>query len=335
MATPVSSTSANDARDAAALAADTAVDSARAQANMFAEAARVGTDGDSATAAASSDLVRALREAKPATLPSAPATTPNAAVQTTPTIVTETPSVVVAVHDRVAIDHTAQTARIVATPETTVSEAPFVANPITRNDDDSRTTPFVKPSIELDPAQLDAIDDGPSDGIIRTQHTADAKKATGAARRPPPGEIPVDDRPPQTTGEIRGRKATAPPPMSGGDAEPSILVADLQAAHSAVSAVAAEQATASSPAPNAAAAAGTPGTTVAAASAEVAKVRRDATGAFTQMEEEFFRAGQQHEQEQVAKAPRLASASDSFDDLDEGYERVGFWDRLLGRKKPR
>ena len=59
---------------------------------------------------------------------------------------------------------------------------------------------------------------------------------------------------------------------------------------------------------------------------------RDATGAFTQIEEEFFRAGT----EEKHHAPKLASASDSFDDLDEGYQPVGFWDRLLGRnKKPK
>jgi hypothetical protein len=28
------------------------------------------------------------------------------------------------------------------------------------------------------------------------------------------------------------------------------------------------------------------------------------------------------------------TSEDSFDDLDDGYQPLGFWDRLLGRKKP-
>jgi hypothetical protein len=197
--------------------------------------------------------------------------------------------------------------------------------------DDAETRPFVRPG-----AEPEELDDEPSDGVIRTRHTADETPKASAAYRRPPGEIPVDDRPPETTGEIRQRRESTPPPIPS-EAEPSILVADLQAAHSAVSAVAVAQSALASSTPNAAAAAATPGTAVSKASAEVAHVRRDATGAFTQLEEEFFRAGAHHEDEKgpaaAASAPRLASASDSFDDLDEGYERVGFWDRLLGRKK--
>jgi hypothetical protein len=74
-----------------------------------------------------------------------------------------------------------------------------------------------------------------------------------------------------------------------------------------------------------------PDAATAKAADEVLQVRRDATGAFSKLEEEFFKAGTAHEE---GRAP-LRSASDSFDDLDEGYQRVGFWDRLLGRKPKR
>ncbi|MGH2899640.1 MAG: hypothetical protein ACRDMZ_13285, partial [Solirubrobacteraceae bacterium] len=48
--------------------------------------------------------------------------------------------------------------------------------------------------------------------------------------------------------------------------------------------------------------------------------------AFSEAEEAFFSAG--HDKEApVATAPR----TESFDDLDEGYRPVGFWDRLRGR----
>ena len=272
----------------------------------------------------SSDLVRALIDEERGS--------GHREVETASTIVSETPTATVSVHDRLSVTTTEQTARLVATPETTVSEVPFLAKPVARPQardvvDDAVTRPFVKPS-----AEPENIDDAPSDGIIRTHQTSEdetAPQSAAAFRRPPPGEIPVDDRPPQTTGEIRPRKSSTPPPIPS-DAEPSILVADLQAAHTAASAAmsAAKPAT---PTINAATAAATPGTATAAASAEVSQVRRDATGAFTQIEEEFFRAGSHPEDEKAAK--RVPSASDSFDDLDEGYERVGFWDRLLGRKK--
>jgi len=53
--------------------------------------------------------------------------------------------------------------------------------------------------------------------------------------------------------------------------------------------------------------------------APMAEVHRD-TEEFSDLEEAFFRAG--HEKEAVAE---------SFDDLDEGYRPVGFWERLRGR----
>ncbi len=55
-------------------------------------------------------------------------------------------------------------------------------------------------------------------------------------------------------------------------------------------------------------------------------LRTDAV-AFSDDEEAFFRGGDDKHQPAVKAAP-----IETFDDLDEGYQRVGFWDRLIGRK---
>ena len=100
-------------------------------------------------------------------------------------------------------------------------------------------------------------------------------------------------------------------------AEPTILVTDLAAVHSRVSAVAVTQAAAA------------PTRDAASASTEraVSGVRKDATGAFSQIEEEFFRAGSE-------KTAAPLPSPVTFDDLDEGYQPPKFWDRVLGRKPP-
>jgi hypothetical protein len=54
-------------------------------------------------------------------------------------------------------------------------------------------------------------------------------------------------------------------------------------------------------------------------------VRRDAV-AFSDDEEAFFRGA-----ERTSPAPKV----ETFDDLDEGYQPPGFWDRVFGRKKPK
>ncbi len=181
--------------------------------------------------------------------------------------------------------------------------------------------------IELVPAAppgapAEELTDEPSDGVIRQAiFTAE----TAPAARRPPAEIPEDDRPEDAIGEIvtkTGQRAAVEP---SGLAEPSILVADpsilvsdLAEAHTAVAAVATAQTTAP-----------TPSMATLAAEQTVAEVSDDAADAFTDVEEDFFRAGH----EKVAKRP--PSHSDSFDDLDEGYRPVGFWDRLLGRRPKR
>ncbi|MBL0219253.1 MAG: hypothetical protein IPQ07_35960 [Myxococcales bacterium] len=142
---------------------------------------------------------------------------------------------------------------------------------------------------------------------------------TAPVRRPPPGEIPPDDRPEARKGEIstasRAKRGTQEPPS----AEPSILVGDLAAAHGAISAVVAAQAAAPV------------SKDIAAPARElaVAEVRKDAVHAFSDAEEEFFRAGA----DKTGKVP-LLPPTETFDDLDEGYQPVGFWDRLRGKKPP-
>ena len=49
--------------------------------------------------------------------------------------------------------------------------------------------------------------------------------------------------------------------------------------------------------------------------------------AFSDDEEAFFQAG--HDRPSARH-----DAAESFDDLDEGYRPVGFWERLTGRGKP-
>jgi hypothetical protein len=125
------------------------------------------------------------------------------------------------------------------------------------------------------------------------------------------------DGPPvkETRGEI---SQVAPKQAAEVTQEPSILVADLAAAHTAIAAVAAK------------AAAHAPTVDAASASKElaVAEVRRDAV-AFTQEEEAFFK----NDQAAHTGAVIRVDPPESFDDLDEGYEPPKFWDRVFGRKR--
>ncbi len=58
--------------------------------------------------------------------------------------------------------------------------------------------------------------------------------------------------------------------------------------------------------------------------AAAVSVGKAATAVFSDDEEAFFKAG-------VQSADGSAPPADSFNDLDEGYEPQGFWDRLIGR----
>lgn len=183
---------------------------------------------------------------------------------------------------------------------------------------------LVDPSVALAAgAPTEELADEPSDGVIR-QAIFNAETAP-AARRPPPPDIPEDDRPEDAIGEIvtkTGQRAAVEPPTLAEPsilvADPSILVADLANVHAAAAAVAAAPATAS-----------TPSIATPAAEQAIAEVTGDAADAFTDIEEDFFRAGA----EKAARPP--TNPGESFDDLDEGYRPVGFWDRLLGRKPKR
>ncbi len=184
--------------------------------------------------------------------------------------------------------------------------------------------------VELAPGGVpdEEVLEEPSDGVIR--QTIFTAETAPTGRRPPPGNIPEDDRPEDATGEIvmrtAQRKAAEPPVepepsilVADLTPEPSVLVEDLAQAHTAVAAVAAAQASAPP----------TPSMASPAADRTVDEVRGDAVVAFTDVEEDFFRAGQ----DKTAKHPVVHV--DSFDDLDEGYQPVGFWDRLLGRRPKR
>lgn len=130
-----------------------------------------------------------------------------------------------------------------------------------------------------------------------------AEPATVPIRPPAPAATPPAATPPAATA-----KPTA--------AEPTTLVADLAAAHSAVSAVAVAQA----------AAPASPDAT-SPRDAAAATARSDAA-AFSEAEEAFFRAGHDPGREPTPTAPHV----ESFADLDEGYRPVGFWDRLRGKR---
>ncbi|MBA2541284.1 MAG: hypothetical protein H0V17_16710 [Deltaproteobacteria bacterium] len=228
----------------------------------------------------------------------------HATIETSPMVVEETPHARVVVADQVRVTSTDQTARLVATPiavitETAAPEVPFVAKPI---------APFAK----ADSAAPVATSDEPSDGVVREDLGGDSPRPP---LRPPVVTDVPDDRPGDVDGEI-----TSPISLEErqrkNSAEPSILVADLAAIHTAVSKVATAQAHA-------------PPTVDAKGSkpdVAVAEVRKDAAAAFTDLEEDFFRAGMEQEK------PAKQSPGESFDDLDEGFQPVGFWDRLLGRK---
>jgi hypothetical protein len=91
-----------------------------------------------------------------------------------------------------------------------------------------------------------------------------------------------------------------------------MLVADLAAVHAAATAAVGKASTLPPPAD-----AASPKREL-----EVSQTRDDALAA-SAAEEAFFRKS-----EQTLPQPKI----ESFDDLDEGYEPVGFWDRVFGRK---
>jgi hypothetical protein len=159
------------------------------------------------------------------------------------------------------------------------------------------------------------VTDEPSDGVIR-QHITTSQTAP-VKRGRLPSDPPDDDRPDDATGEITLPRArlTAEPKTNH---EPSILVADLAAVHSMVSAHADDRVTA-----RIGSDAATP-----SREAPVREARSDAVS-FSEIEEAFFRAGHDsQDKEPVTPAP---APPETFEDLDEDYRPVGFWDRLRGK----
>jgi hypothetical protein len=144
-----------------------------------------------------------------------------------------------------------------------------------------------------------AVVDEPSDGVVR-QHIATAETAP-VKRRGLPHDPRDDDRPGETTGEITMPRAR--PQVIIRYSEPTILVPDLAAIQAEIG----EPDPAADPAhPAAGGAHGGP--------------------EFSDAEEAFFRDG--HDK------GGAHHDAESFDDLDEGYRPVGFWERLTGRGKP-
>jgi DNA-binding response OmpR family regulator len=191
------------------------------------------------------------------------------------------------------------------------------------------------------PAPAHEVTDDPSDGVIR-EALASADTAPASRRLSDPTPVLLDDRPSDTTGEIVA--VAEPAGLAPRDpSEPSILVDDLTAAHAAVAAAPAEPSPPAPPAPGASAQAAAPpappppippsASAVAAAEAEVAAVREDAVHAFSELEEAFFRAG--HDAAPDAPAAAGRADDETFADLDEGYQRPSFWDRLWGRRARR
>jgi hypothetical protein len=207
------------------------------------------------------------------------------------------------------------------------------------------------------------IEDDPSDGVVR-HHIATAE--TAPVKRRPPSADPVDDRPGDTTGEITMPRQR--PQVRIRYSEPSILVADLgleetdddeaatpdpdaQPSGPAVASPAVASPAVSSPAvaspavaspavaspavaspastpPASTPPAGTPAAAPAAAAASGAAATARASGSFTATEEAFFDAGRDRDS---GVQPAI---HESFDDLDEDYRPVGFWERLRGRLNP-
>ncbi|HZJ65054.1 MAG TPA: hypothetical protein VFD36_16195, partial [Kofleriaceae bacterium] len=162
-----------------------------------------------------------------------------------------------------------------------------------------------------------AVLDEPSDGVIR-QHITTADTAP-VKRRRLPSDPPEDDRPEDATGEITTRARVTVEPRHS---EPSILVADLVAELAATPAAVPDVASDGVTAPVPAEPAPRP------RDKRPSDPRREAV-AFSDLEEAFFSAG--HDKDAPAPAP----PTESFEDLDEGYRPVGFWDRLRGRSPRR
>ncbi len=261
------------------------------------------------SAKSATDLVKRLVAAemgKPV-----PPNTPRAPISTPAVVASESASATVLVADRLSVNYTEKTARLVAEPVTTVTETTLGA-PMPY-DLPSASTPTASAST----AAPVGIADEHSDGIPRTEVvTAETSPLPAPTSRPvDPSD---DDRPDPKVGEIaeRAKRAT---PAHAKSSEPSSLVTDIAAVKTAINAVVAKQV----------AAPATPDATTPGRAAAVAAVRTDAQTVFSDVEEAFF-AGGATDTALIPKQPL-----ESFDDLDAGYQPSSFWERLVGKKKPK
>jgi hypothetical protein len=209
----------------------------------------------------------------------------------------------------VTVNRTSDTAMVTASPRVVISESAAPASSI------SSTVSAASASVSgRDDATPVETDDEPSDGVIRaTIATADTARVAARARAMRAPE-PEHDGPPvkEATGEIGDRRVRTGI-QEKIELEPSILINDLAAAHTAASAAVAKSA--ATPAPGDAASA--------SKELDVATVRRDAV-AFSADEEAFFKRAEAG----TSQVPKF----ESFEDLDEGYEPTSFWSRVFGNK---
>jgi len=279
----------------------------RAEAEARADAIRAVA----ATVSVSSEPARVIEDLPlDDTKPERPRGAARAALAPEPAIVAAPAAEPVSRDAAVVEDSAVAASDAVTAPLAAVS--PPAAEPAREPAHDAALDASLVPAASAAPALADptpiAVVDEPSDGVVR-HHIATAETAP-VKRRPIPHDPRDDDRPADATGEI-----TTPhqrPPVVIRYSEPTIQVPDLAAIQAELGDVPTVQ-----PAPPARGA---------AAPARPTTGGRDSTP-FNAVEEAFFQEG--HD-----KAPAGRSDSESFDDLDEGYRPLGFWERLTGRGKP-
>jgi hypothetical protein len=231
-----------------------------------------------------------------------------------PITVTEAGGATVTTTDTLTVVAAKGVAVVTSIPLVTITDSPATtAAPLT-------TTQVAAPAASAAPA---AIADEISDGVIIADvggldtHRPRSRRQSSK----PPENYPAP--PAEARGEIVERvdqaAATASPPANTSRAsQPSVLVADLAAAHEAIAAVAATQSRA-------------PATSEASTPARdkvVKEVRKDAV-AFSDAEEAFFRKAD----DKTGPVARPTPPVETFEDLDADYKPLSFWDRVRGKRQ--
>jgi hypothetical protein len=221
------------------------------------------------------------------------------------------------------------------------SAAPLPAQAERTGELEAKTTTFVRPELDEEsiittpstPAASAHVTppvtvvEGPRTALavadlMTVQHPTDTTARVTAVPRTLITETPTAAPVASTTASVSASSTlvgTPPPPAAPptpATSEPSILVQDLQAVHTAASAAVQKSTSFAKPPADAASS---------SRELEISQTRKDAV-AFSDDEEAFFKRAESHS----VMHPKF----DSFDDLDEGYEAPKFWDRVFGRKKP-